>query len=59
MSLELKLPAIVVFTGDGNIVRQISKFRPTANLVAVSDKPGTIMNLTVSFGVRTLRVPSF
>jgi pyruvate kinase len=37
MSFEMHLPLIVVFTSGGTAARLISKYRPKAHIIAVSD----------------------
>lgn len=59
MSFDLKAKVIVVFTMYGEMARMIAKYRPTANIVVISNEPGTIKALTLSHGVISLKVPSF
>ncbi|KAL4506471.1 hypothetical protein ABPG72_000042 [Tetrahymena utriculariae] len=59
MSFDLKAPIIVVFTMYGEMARLISKYRPTAHIIVVSNEPATIKALTLSHGIISLKVPSF
>lgn len=59
MSLELKANLIVIFTMYGEMALMISKYRPKAHIVVVSNEPGTIKAMTISNGVTSLKVPSF
>lgn len=59
MSLDLKANIIVVFTMYGEMALMISKYRPAAHIIVVSNEPGTIKAMTISHGVTSLKVPSF
>lgn len=59
MSFEIGSNIIVVFTTNGDMARYVAKYRPSAQIIAVSTENGTIKGLCTSFGVRCLRVPSF
>lgn len=59
VSFEIEANAIIVFTTCGEMARFVAKYRPSAQILAVSTENGTIKGLTVSFGVKCLRVPSF
>lgn len=59
MSFELKSNIIIVFTISGDMARLVSKYRPAAQIIAVSTDQNTIKGLTVSSGVKCLKVPSF
>ena len=59
MSLDLKSNLIVVFSMYGDMALMISKYRPKAHIVVVSNEAGTIKAMTISHGVTSLKVPSF
>lgn len=54
----MELPVIIVFTQGGTAARLISKYRPKAHIIAVSDQAATVKGLCVSSGAICLRVPT-
>jgi pyruvate kinase len=59
MCFELGIRIIIVFTSSGESARLLSKYRPDAFIIAVSNDIATIKSLCISYGVIALRVPSF
>lgn len=54
VSEQIKASAIVVFTHYGRKAKVVAKFRPKANLFAVSDKFETLNKLNLGWGVQPL-----
>lgn len=54
----MDLPVIVVFTQGGTAARLISKYRPRAHIIAVSDQSSTVKALCATSGAICLRVPT-
>ena len=46
-----KAKEIVVFTHKGRTAERISKYRPSARIVALSDNPSTLNSLSLNWGV--------
>lgn len=59
LSLKIKSSAIICFTETGLIPRLLSKYRPNCHIVAVSIDDKVMRGLTMSYGVISLKVPSF
>lgn len=59
MSFEVGCSTIIVFTTNGDMARYVAKYRPSAQIFAVSTENSTIKGLCTTYGVRCLRVPSF
>jgi pyruvate kinase len=59
LSMKLKCTAIICFTETGLIPRLLSKYRPNCHIVAVSIDDKVMRGLTLSYGVISLKVPSF
>ena len=59
LSLKIKSSAIICFTETGLIPRLLSKYRPNCHIVAVSIDDKVMRGLTISYGVISLKVPSF
>lgn len=54
MSKQIKAKAIVVFTFKGRTARIISKYRPDANIIAISNSFETMNNLCLRWGVTSI-----
>jgi pyruvate kinase len=54
ISLQTGTAAIIVLTHKGRTARQLSKFRPNARIIAVSDSFETMNNLCLKWGVTSL-----
>lgn len=50
----LKLKKIICFTETGNTVRQLSRYRPTAEIVAVTPKVSTYRSMSILADVRPI-----
>ncbi len=50
----LKIRQIVVFTETGNTVRLISRYRPTAEVIALTPHPATLQHMSVLAHVRPM-----
>lgn len=59
ISYEINSKVIVAMTETGSVARYVAKYRPRAQILAVSTEEHTIKGLTLSRGVTALRVPSF
>lgn len=57
MSREVDAAAIVVFTENGRTARKLSKYRPNARIIAISDKFDTMNNLCLYWGVSSMFMP--
>jgi pyruvate kinase len=51
ISEQINSPAIVVFTASGKEAHVISKYRPKAKILAISNNPGTVTALNLCRGV--------
>ena len=51
ISRQTKAKEIVVFTHKGRTAERISKYRPSARIVALSDNPSTLNSLSLNWGV--------
>ncbi|MHC1738415.1 MAG: pyruvate kinase [Ignavibacteriaceae bacterium] len=51
ISRQTKAKDIVVFTHKGRTAERISKYRPAARIVALSDNPSTLTSLSLNWGV--------
>lgn len=58
VSFEMGLPLIIVFTVSGLGALILSKLKPKAHIIAISDESETIRGLTIARGVTCLRVPT-
>ncbi|HRI47093.1 MAG: pyruvate kinase [Ignavibacteriaceae bacterium] len=54
MSEQVNAAAIVVFTHEGRTAQRISKFRPKARIIAISDHFETMNKLCLKWGVTSL-----
>ena len=54
---DVKAKVIVAFTHSGNTARNISKYHPTAPIVALTPREQTCRRLSLSWGVEALMVP--
>jgi len=59
LSIELNSKVIICMTKTGGVARFLAKYRPPADILAVSIEDSVIKGLTTSRGVTSLRVPSF
>lgn len=57
MSREVGATAIVVFSELGRTARKLSKYRPNARIIAISDKFETMNKLCLYWGVSSLFMP--
>jgi len=57
MSREVEATAIVVFSDQGRTARKLSKYRPNARIIAISDKFETMNKLCLYWGVSSLFMP--
>ena len=57
MSREVGASAIVVFSEMGRTARTLSKYRPNARIIAISDKFETMNKLCLYWGVSSLFMP--
>lgn len=57
MSREVEASAIVVFSEMGRTARTLSKYRPNARIIAISDKFETMNKLCLYWGVSSLFMP--
>lgn len=56
---RINAAVIVVFTHYGRKARVIAKFRPTAPIIAISDKFETLNELNLHWGIRSFYVENF
>jgi len=59
ISFSIKSDIIVIFTASGHTALTVAKYKPRAQIIAVSFEDSTIKGLNLVRGVITLRVPSF
>lgn len=59
MAEDLRAKAIVAATTSGSTARQVSRFRPTVPILALTPNPSTYHRLSMSWGVLPLLVPPF
>jgi pyruvate kinase len=58
-SKQLKAKTIVCLSTTGKTAQMISKYRPTAKLVAVTGKTAALCKLELCWGVQTLVIPPY
>ena len=54
ISKQINAQAIVVFTNKGRAARRISKYKPDAKIIAISDSFATMNSLCLRWGVTSL-----
>lgn len=59
LSFEIKSNVIICFTKSGVMARNIAKYRPKANIIAVGIDEGVVKGLSITRGVVCLRVQVF
>jgi pyruvate kinase len=57
MSKEVDAAAIVVFTEKGRTAQKLSKYRPNARIIAISDQFNTMNKLCLYWGVSSMFMP--
>ncbi|MEK7812981.1 MAG: pyruvate kinase, partial [Candidatus Desantisbacteria bacterium] len=55
ISADLRLPAIIVYTRTGAIVRQIIKYRPKTTIIALSPNEDVLRRMALCWGVLSLK----
>ncbi len=59
ISKQINAQAIVVFTNKGRAARRISKYKPDAKIIAISDSFETMNSLCLRWGVTSLFIEEF
>lgn len=59
ISKQINAQAIVVFTNKGRAARRISKYKPDAKIIAISDSFATMNSLCLRWGVTSLFMKEF
>lgn len=59
LSFEINSKAIICFTETGLMATYLSKYRPSAWIIAVSIEDKIIKGLSTNYGIVCLKIPSF